>query len=193
MSLPDEFVEGILQHIDPNYNAQQAHEYYLRSRRLKGRQPSVQRILTPRSNGKVVIPIKVIRKGRLPVTSVVKQRQTAVNLRVAGLQKKLRNLKTVLEDLVKKAKEKEGRKDSKTKSGTTRDKSDLTPQQKRETAKRSKETYEKNKKLKGPVEKNPETVEEVRAKIRKIQEELKAAIVQSRRISSSTSKTVIGR
>ena len=198
---PEAFIEDFLKHEEP-YNSQAAHEYYLRNRELKGRQPAapdevsryrspaVTKGATAKPKGKVV-PVKGKAKGVSGAKAITKVRQAAVNGRVASLQKRLAELETLLSELLSEA----GKKAAKDAS-----KSDQTAKQKDAAAKSSKEYAEKNKeeiaeKAKEKREADPDAnlnIEEVRAKIAKIKDQLKTAIGDARK-KSSNSKTVKGR
>ena len=178
------------------YDKADAHEYYLRTRKLKGRKAGVKKtaigrapaaqklVATPRSKAKSV-------KGAKAITQV---RQAAVNGRVAGLKKKLAKLEGVLKELLEKAKTKE------TKKGSTGS-SDQTAKQKKSAAESSEKYAEKNKaeiakKAKEKNKENPDSnlsVNQVREKIWKIRQQINAAMASARKKPSSNSKTVKGR
>ena len=191
--------EILLMHGDLPYDASKAHEYYLRNRKLKGREAGGQDDVhsSRTSKGRAATAAKLSKRAGPPrLTS--KQRQDAVNGRVASLRKRLDRLKVVLEDLLKEAQKHDGKKDEpakkeENKAGTDK-KSELTTKQKREAAVRSKEYYEKNKKPadKFDSEQSQMDIKKVRAKIREIRAQLRAAIEKARRQSSNI-KTVKGR
>lgn len=200
MKMPntEEFIKELLIHAEEPYNSQQAHEYYLRNRELKGRQPAAQKPI-PISRNKNAPPAavktgkKVVKGGKAPVLISVK-RQQAVDGRVSGLQERLAKLETRLTELLDKAKKKEEKKNEPEK------KSDLTAKQK-QSAEKSSEKYAKEnkeeiaKKAKEKREEDPDanlSIDEVRAKIVKIKAELKEAIQKARQ-KSSNNKTVQGR
>ena len=183
------------------YDKADAHEYYLRTRKLKGRKAGAQKttkgrapaaqklVAAPRSSKSV--------KGAKAITQV---RQAAVNGRVAQLKEKLSKLETLLQELLAKAKTKESKKGS---EGS----SDQTAKQKKSAAESSEKYADKNKaeiakKAKEKNAENPDSdlsVDQVREKIWKIRKQINAAVSSARGKSStnekqsSNSKTVKGR
>ena len=178
------------------YDVDQAHEYYLRTRKLKGRKAGVKKTTTSRvPAAKKLAPGH---KGSVGAKSITQVRQAAVNGRVAGLQAKLAKLETLLQELLAKAKTKETKGSDKN--------SDQTAKQKKAAADSSEKYAEKNKaeiakKAKEKREENPDSnlsVDQVREKIWKIRKQLNAAMAAARGKSSpnskqSNSKTVKGR
>lgn len=195
MPNPEEFIK-LLIHGEEPYNSQQAHEYYLRTRELKGRKPAAQAPTpTARVKNAPAVAVKTAKNvGKAPVLISVK-RQQAVDGRVSKLQARLAELETLLTDLLDKAKKKEEKKNDPDK------KSDLTAKQKQAAekssdkyAKENKEEIAKKAKEKREEE-NPDaklSIDEVKEKIVKIKAELKAAIEKARQ-KSTNSQTVKGR
>ena len=186
--------EILLRHGELPYDPQKSREYYLRTRKLKGRQASSTPVPTSRAKGSATVAVKTIKNVVKPLRLTSKQRQESVNARVGSLRKRLDYLKNVLKDLLKEAESKEPAKkettSNKRDSGKQRDQ---TVQQKREAAVRSKDFYDKNKKTDDSSDKNVEAdIEKVREKIRKIRAQLKDAIENARQHSSKL-KTVKGR
>ncbi len=182
MLTPEEFVDGFLSHMVPDttYDPQKAHEYYMRTRQLKGRQPASIKPATSPAKSKGTSSVNKV------TVSVSAKRQQEVNSRVASLQKRLGELESLLQDLLSKAKKKD--------SGQS------TAKQKQSSAKSSKEYYQKHKseiasKAKADYVKNPDSnlsIEEVRAKISTIRVQLKTAIANARQ-QLSKSQTVKSR
>ena len=179
------------------YDVDQAHEYYLRTRKLKGRKPGVKKVTTSRTRAAQKLA-PGHKGGGAGAKSITQVRQAAVNGRVAGLQAKLAKLETLLQELLAKAKTKETKGSDKN--------SDQTAKQKKAAADSSEKYAEKNKaeiakKAKEKREENPDSnlsVDQVREKIWKIRKQLNAAIAAARGKSSpnskqSNSKTVKGR
>ena len=185
------FDDSALLHAELPYDPVKAREYYLRTRNLKGRQGGVKQI--PATSIKGVIPVGV-KKSVTPLRITAKQRQDAVNGRVADLRKRLDRLKIVLNDLVKEAMSNKSKDPSSVKKDggqkESSQKSNLTTTQKREAATRSKEFYEKNKKPSDNPRDVEDNIRKVRESIKKIRAELNAAIEQARG-PLSNSKSVI--
>lgn len=185
--------DSALLHAELPYDPIKAREYYLRTRNLKGRQGGVKQ--TPTSSVKSVVPVG-IKRSVTPLKITSKQRQDAVNARVADLRKRLDTLKITLQELVKQSKT-NTKKDNEsvkreTSQGGSEKRSDLTTKQKREAATRSKDFYEKNKKPSDTPVDVEEKIRKVREKIKKIRAELRTAISQAR-ISISNPNAVINK
>jgi len=163
MPFPDEFIEGFfLKHADPNYNALQRHEYYLRTRQLKGHHPGLV------DAGAVLNKVGNVKSSTIKKhKSAVQQRhETTAHLLV--LKSRLEKLQKVLALLVKQAKGRSGV-DSKTKTlaKTDRKPSKLTAEQRSKAAKRAK-AYRRTHKP------NPsQQVKELNARIKVIQAKIR--------------------
>lgn len=164
---------ALLKHEAP-YNPDKAREYYLRTRKLKGRRPTT---ATPTSAG---------RGGRRPTTAVksrdkTKSRQEELKAQKAALEKRLDRLRDVLKELVDAAQSRSGidqpekKKAAKdaaaktSKAGSGKSDKDLTTSQKREKAQKAKKEYDKDHgaTLTQDVEALKKKVTEIRAKIEK--------------------------
>jgi hypothetical protein len=161
------------------YDAAKAHDYYMRTRVLKGRTPVVQKTPVGRSKGtpvstvgsrsgvKVVQNVKVVPKKT--AAELAKER-VALKAHVAALQVRLEALKKVLAQLVKEAKARSG-----VVTKPTTDNSPVTAAQKKTAAaKSSAKYYDKNKatilaKAKADAAANPTDLE---AKIKEISDKI---------------------
>lgn len=160
------------------YDPVKAHEYYLRTRELKGRAPAVVKPLVGRSKNAVVSKNPPIKDSPLKV---------ALKLRVADLQIRLDKLKTLLDELVKAADAK--RSPAKTKSSI------VTSADRAKTAKSSANYYDRNKtkiaakaKIANKINQNPfagktlkeldDQIANVRSKISEIRSSLAFAMKQ---------------
>lgn len=134
MQSPEEFVEEfLLEHADQFYDAQKAHEYYLRRRQLKGRHLVGKDVLKGRhGHSKVVVSKK----------HTAAQRRAAIQAKVAALKIRLETLRQVLAELVAKAK---GRSGATTKHKTPVKNTKQTPHQKAVADKAAKAYYQKHK------------------------------------------------
>lgn len=139
MQTPEEFVEDYLAHAGKYYDPAKAREYYLRTRKLKGRKAATAEATVGRHPPKAAPPPR--RSG--PQTA--KQKQALATARVAAIQKRLDALKEVLAQLVEQAKKRSGVEPEKSKAAKkTADskgskEKPKTAQEKREAAKDAKE------------------------------------------------------
>lgn len=197
MATNDEVLEFIEHAIAPQrYDPAKARDYYLRTRKLKGRSPAASKSSPSRPSAKAQ-PLKISNKKIKKVSVPSKAMQANASLRVASIKKKLVKLKSLLAKLIQKAKnsdkgsaDKSKKKDSGDSSANSRkESSDLTTSQKNEKAKKARDDYEKVDKKPGDSESRKKDIDaqikDVRAQIAKIQKELKAATAKAR----STSKT----
>src|SRR3954465_6878100 len=99
--------DSALLHAEPRYDAQRAHEYYLRNRHLKGRQRRAQQQSSQRTASARNNPAPRHAQVRRPTVSA-KQRRAEAQARVAQLEQRLDHLKDVLQALVDKAKARSG-------------------------------------------------------------------------------------
>lgn len=143
----DNSTNGVLQHVNPGYDAAQAHEYYLRNRELKGRKAGYK--LSPEGTYPTdpVVKSKIVpkKKSKGVVLGNPKPKMTPMQAkaRVSELQKRLAALKIVLADLVKQLKAKDG---SATKDATKKAAAAVsTGAEAKAAAKSSADYYDKNK------------------------------------------------
>jgi len=130
-----ELVRSIVHGYDPA----KRREYYLRTRKLKGRKPGARQDLRGR----------VTAKPRLNRAQRQAKRTRELEAKVNALKARLEKLRAVLAQLTKEAQARSGHKSNKaTPKKTTSDKKSSAPKQtasqKAKAAKRSKEYYEKN-------------------------------------------------
>lgn len=174
---------------DTTYNPQQAHEYYLRTRKLKGRPVAAERSST--SSDRTRSTVRSVKKVDQTVKVTARQRQDAVSSRASAIQGRLNGLRSVLADLVSNLKAKNTEKPKpkaqvSKESSTTKseDRKPLTPQQKAEGNKRSKDFYEKNKD-KSPADMSKEELQtaivKVRGQILKMKSDLAAASTKAKK------------
>ena len=157
------------------YDPAKAHEYYLRTRELKGRKPaSAKATSAPKSRGRQPIPVKKPKVSKAAVRAAARHRE------LVALKARLEKLQALLRELVQQAKARSGV-DSNKKSTSSRDANDdsdnkkLSPAEKRKAAKAAHDRYEKDKK----TESKPDTradlkrkIKNVRAQIKKMREKL---------------------
>lgn len=166
------------------YDPVKAREYYLRTRKLKGRkQGSSPQIGSARTR---MTPVNGA-AARNAQKARNEKRRKAAEARVEELKGRLERLRTLLDSLVREAQARAGveKKDPRSpaqKQAAEKGKSPLSAKEKRDAAKRAKESYEKNKKPSPNQEaENLEaSIEQVREKIRQIRAELKTAAQKSR-------------
>ena len=175
MKLPD---GTILMHGQAPYDPQKAHDYYIRTRQLKGRR-----------KGQTTVTVKGRHGGTVQLTKqqLVEQQAYAAK-RVGEIKQKLSDLRHELEKRMAEAR----KADAKAKRGPT-------AADKREAAKQSKQYRDKhkqqltNKRKRAAADKpaadhKPKTtsVEELKAKISEVESRLKAAVERQRSLSSAT-------
>lgn len=184
MPTPEQFIEEFLEHADRVYDAQRAHDYYLRTRRLKGRQAGQQETTSGRG-GRTAPKLATRHPGGT--------RHQQAKEQLAALQHRLERLREALDVLLKEAKGRSGIKtpvkkspakaaaDSKSGGGS---KEKLTAKQKREAAKRSAD-YRKKHPEKSTVSPEAKSVEQkikdVRETIRKVKEDIAKAMEAAQR------------
>jgi hypothetical protein len=107
MKLPD---GTILMHANAPYDPRKAHEYYLRTRKLKGRKPGAAQPTAPSTGGAKVIPIrkKHTQVEQLTPQQLNEQRQYAA-ARVQQIQEKLSKLNAALKKKMAEAKKAEAK------------------------------------------------------------------------------------
>lgn len=189
MQTPEAF---IMSHADLRvYDPIKAHEYYLRTRKLKGR--TKKSIPVKVSNSDAVSPsfLHPKPKAQGQLVSVIRQKESEARIkaRVAELKSKLDVLKAILNQLVKDATKnstsvKTPKNSEATKSPSEKkDRKALTGAQKVEKAKKAKIQYQKE---------HPESerqarqrqIKEVQAKIQEVESKLKAALESARKMST---------
>jgi hypothetical protein len=153
---PEEFLKDFFAHAQP-YDAAKRREYYLRTRKLKGRGGGG-RTEAPRNTG-VVGP------------NTAKQRRDAAKVEAEKLRQRLDRLKEVLAQLVDAAKARSGVEPEEEKPDKDKEKTEdrkLTRKEKKEAAERAKESREKNAKdsPSKEVEQLREQIDDVRIKIK---------------------------
>lgn len=168
------------------YDPQKRHDYYMRTRKLKGRQKG--------SGGKTTTYSYTVAKPGKAKT--VKQKRAEAKARVDALNKRLDKLRTVLAELVKQARSRSGVTSSISSNSTRSSKSSSssksskpehkTAAQKEKDAKRAKESREKTQKSSPSQE-----AKEVEAKIKEVRQQIaqmKKQIAEARKKASKTSK-----
>jgi chaperonin cofactor prefoldin len=157
MSEAEDFVERFLSH---EYNAQKAHEYYMRTRDLQGRSRGMDGdgstskapiAAQPKKSGPISKqPAKKV-AARKPAASkeTIEQRRARIAAATAVLKAKLEQLREVLRQLVNEAKVRSGGEATKT-GGSTQEPEKATPTgqtpvEKAEEARKAHEYYEKHK------------------------------------------------
>lgn len=172
MKLPD---GTILMHGQAPYDPQKAHDYYIRTRQLKGRR-----------KGQTTFTVKGRHGGTVQLTQqqLVEQQVYAAK-RVGEIKSKLSDLRHELEKRMAEAR----KADAKAKRGPT-------AADKREAAKQSKQYRDKHKqqlanKRKGSAskadhKKTTSSVSELKARIDTVKSNLQAAVERQRSLSSAT-------
>jgi hypothetical protein len=174
------------------YDAAKAREYYLRTRKLKGRQAGQQEPSgKPRSPA--AKPTSGQRKGAAPSKSAAKRR-AETKAKVTQLKARLAQLKSKLAELVKAAKARSGvdtpdkpktaskaetPKEKAARNAADKSRRPLTAKQKADQAKRSKEHYAKTKDTSSSKD-----IEQLRAKIKDVEKQLRDAMASAKRNTS---------
>ena len=166
-----------------DYNPEERRAYYLRTRKLKGREGGAKSPANGSSRLKFSTPTSV--KTRTVVTkNDAAGRQASIQQRVAKLTQRLDELKKKLESVREKARKKDDAKSSDKKSSSTSDSKDqkpLTSAEKRKKAEREKDRYDKEEK-----NKQPETEEEILTEIRKVESNIRAVLSAARNKPNQT-------
>lgn len=180
MQSPEQFIANELFHIR-EYDPVARREYYLKTRKLKGRRVGAGRTAVARHPSTKASPVVKAVKAAPKKAPQDTRKQTEA--RVAALQVRLEKLRKVLADLVEQAKARSGVDPSKT--NTTPQKSQpQTQKQKADAAKRSKDYYQKNKdeilsdqekSLQGQIKRIEERIREMRAELAKVRVRLAKA------------------
>lgn len=181
-----------------NYDPRKAHEYYLRTRHLRGRKSA-----SPQATGSSVKPSS-------NVQTLQKRTHAQNEAQLEALLGRLADLRALLKKRVEEAQAKSGVKDNSQEKQHKKDITDhldktspadkqkaakgssprSTVQQRREDAKRARENYKK--KHKTPAQSEPSVkaqIEEVQAKIKEIESRLRDVVAQARRDASAKSKS----
>lgn len=187
-------LDEILEHGE-EYDPIKAREYYLRTRKLKGRQKgSVDLAGSRRPGGSTVSALPRKKKAVSPAL----QRRRETQARINALNERLEALRKVLRELVEAAKARSGvetpkPKDSKSKApvkkATSAGSEKLTAAQKKEAAKKAKERYEKEKDKNVSLTDQEKTVqaqvEAVKKKIVQARKDLRASIERANKRQTS--------
>jgi len=183
MGKVEEFL-GELFHI---YDAESAHDYYIRTRELKGRKPGSQDSPSATKSSSVSTTVKKPAKSQ-PKPQAVKvtpeQRRAQISAQVDALRGKLAQLKEVLAQLVAEAKARSGvepvAEPTSTTTRATPGSSDrkLTPAQQADAAQRAKEWREANpdKAMDQEAAKLEKQIQNFQDKITQMREKLKTVI-----------------
>lgn len=176
------------------YDRVKAHEYYLRTRKLKGRKPAAAKpALSSIKPGTHATPKKagIGKKASVATKKSPAQLRSDAQARVASIKGRLAKLESALKALLKETKSSKTKtktpEKAATKSKSTSD-THLTAAQKNAKKRANKEYYDKHKK---PAEKKTGThemtdeqkIEHLRSQIRQARAQLKAAVAQARRTS----------
>ena len=177
--------DSLLLHADllHEYDPVKAREYYLRTRKLKGRKKGSEDPKADKKSGSAKPTI-----AKRPVAKKTSaQKRKAKEAEVAALKKRLERLKEVLAELVKQAKARSGVKDETPKSKAARNEAaksrkPLTAAQKKAQAERSKKAYEKEK------QSPDQELKELKTKIKASRAKIKAAIADAEKKQKVSSK-----
>jgi len=193
---PDDGVPAFF-HADGSYDPAKAREYYLRTRKLKGRKKGA----VEEATGRLSSGTPGSNKPTKPKLST----KAATEARVAAQKARIERLRKILDSLIKQAKARSGvkdepsspssSKDSKNSKDSAKDRKPLTAKQKREAAKRSAEAYAKEL-TKSPSKKASEQHDEIvqlEEKIKAIRKQLKAAVEKDRQKITQTKTATIRR
>lgn len=162
------------------YDPVAAREYYLRTRKLKGRRRTTATKSSPGRGGRRPSNVPAVRSGGAPNRSKTKSRRAQLQQQKENLEARLDRLREVLQERVEAAKGRSGvkkKQDDRDKAPETKkDKADrnadekskkLSPKQKAEKAKKAKEDYEKENpsSLSEDIEILNEQIKDIHAKI----------------------------
>lgn len=191
--------ENYLQHYNAVYDPIKAHEYYMRTRKLKGRKLGQHLEPLSKNAGKAVTESLVKKNATkpIPVThpkiKTPEQQRRDVEFKVKRLKAELKRLHAILRRLLNQS---QGRivvdakgkpvsstsKTAKPAGKASADSRKLTAAQKREAAKRSKEYYQKHKTEISATEKEKQLkaqIHETGLKIAKARSDLKASVARA--------------
>lgn len=189
MRLPD---GTILMHATAPYDPNKAHQYYLRTRKLKGRKNGT--VEPPKgrtgSLGKKASTFTVrLRNGKeVKLTpQQLKEQKVYAAKRVADIKKKLTRLNSELKARMAEARQAEAKK---AKGPTAAEKSQVARESKKYREKHKQELSTKAKteaaKAPAPSKATSDPVEELKQQITKVQGSLKAAVERQRSLTSAT-------
>lgn len=200
MKNESEFVEDFLAHYASQYyDPVKAREYYLRTRKLKGRSGASPMDSSGRSSANPSSGTP----SASPMQSSAEERRRKAEQRVAEIRQRLDRLKAILADLVEQAKARSGveskptaqkvkeasdtKKESKKSKETPERK--LSEKEKREARERSRENYEKQSKSSTSATERSLLQEKdaIERKIAEIRKKLKAAVEKERRLNGNSS------
>lgn len=194
--------DSALFHMRDGYDPQKARDYYLRTRKLKGRRkasavsPSTNANVAERLGTKRPGAAKPAPKGKPKLSAAGKRRLRAkAEARVDALEARLDKLRDVLDQLVEAAKARSGvdPKEDKAKADKNTAEKDRKPQtaaEKREAAKKAKDKYEEENAGPSAKAKALESkIADVQEKIKKAQADLAQAGVEARARKKSKTKS----
>jgi predicted transcriptional regulator len=174
MPSPEKFIEGfLLKHSELPYDPVKAHEYYLRTRQLKGRVSGrLQEVTTGRERRVTTAPPK----------KSAAQLRAETKAKVEQLQNRLDKLKKVLRQLTEEAQARSGIKTQPAKKSPEKagsgPKEKLTAKEKKEAAERSEKYRKEHPEKTTPAQEVKELqqkIQDVKEKIREMKEDLAAA------------------
>lgn len=190
MQAPD---DSALLHAARPYDPTKAHEYYLRTRKLKGRKKGIG---ADTGRSPQVTNITYL-TGPAKNQAKKDQHHQEVAARVAALQKRLDRLKNILAELVKAAKERSGvdtKPDTTKKAEPAKDTQSKpkTASQKKEAAAKARDAYKKEhpQSLSKQEKSLQADLQQTREKIQQIREELKASVERARQKAGAQTKPV---
>lgn len=171
------------------YDPVKAREYYLKTRKLKGRKPTTATKTSPGRGGRRPANVPAARPKANPQHAKARRRRAELQAEKERLEKRLDRLREVLAEAVKDAKKRGGNKKKEAEKGrapeTPVDKADRnkaeksrkpeTASQKRERAKKAKERYKKE----NPVTLSDD-IEVLREQIKDIQAKIQKAVADAR-------------
>lgn len=184
------------------YDRQKAHEYYLRTRKLKGRKKGAAKpplsSIRPGSHASGGIGKKASKATKSPA-----QLRSETQAKVAGIKARIAKLEAALKALIAESESSKSKTKAKTpeKSGSKSESSDskpLTAAQKAQKKKDNAEYYDKHKK---PAEKktglqemtNEQKIEEIRSQLKAARAQLKAAMARAGRTTTQPANGMKGR
>lgn len=172
------------------YDPVKAHEYYLRNRELKGKQPTVAKPTPMKRFATAQAPAPAKKTGaqyaRKPLLNKKPMNTAQAKARVAGIQKRLGALENVLKDLMKqraaiKPKKTAAKKTAAKKTATKAEpKRQLTSKQQSDNRERSKQYYEDHKDPAKPKAKDSakDSAKELDRKIALVKDQIKKTKVE---------------
>jgi hypothetical protein len=185
----------LLEHAD-FYDPVKAHEYYLRTRQLKGRRPGAQMQpnSSPRNGSNGSTAPQKRQPARNPQRPNRQQLQSQADQRTDALKVRIARLKAVLERLVAEAKQRSGVKTPQKKDAHKTPESQKKPaakqphhhltQKEKEAKKKYDEQHKKPAHQKPPQEKTDQElkdeIDQLRGKIEAVRQQLKAAVKNAR-------------